>query len=370
MIYKIFKDIKLSRLGMGNMRLPVKNIEGNPIDYKKAEEIIDYAMNSGINYYDTAYVYHNGTSESFLGYALSKYPRDSYYIADKFYILADSDYKKVFENQLEKLKTDHIDFYLIHCLTDSTINDLINSGCIKYFAEQKKLGKIKYFGFSTHASLEVTKKFLEQYDWDFVQIQLNYYDWIFGHAKEEYELLYSKNIPIMVMESVRGGRLSSLTNECNNRLLDKKPNKSISSWAFMWLQSLPGVQIALSGMTTIEQIIDNVSTFEQDNSLTKEEEKFLFDVIKEFKKQVVVACTECKYCVEGCPKKINIPEVLKIYNSVKVDGKGNAKKLNELKSAKPWDCISCNRCLNHCPQNIDTPKYMKELSIIYNEITK
>ena len=213
MITRDYKGTKLSALGMGNMRLPIKHggSDGD-IDFDRGREIIDKAMAEGVNYYDTAYVYHSGKSEGFLKEVLVKcYPRDSFYIADKFFIQANPDYKAVFEEQLERLGTDHIDFYLIHSVTDNLADKYINSGCIEYFAEQKRLGRIKDLGFSSHSSPETLKRFAEYRDWDFAQIQLNYYDWLFGSSKQEYEILREKNIPMVIMEPVRGGRLADLT---------------------------------------------------------------------------------------------------------------------------------------------------------------
>lgn len=364
MIYKNYKDIKLSCLGMGNMRLPVKQEDPkHAIDYDKATEIIDYAMKEGINYYDTAYVYHNGESEVFLGNALVKrYPRDSFYITDKFNIMADPDYKKVFEEQLRRLQTDHIDFYLIHCLTDGTIDQLLSCGCLDYFEEQKRLGRITYFGFSTHASPATLKRFVDAHDFDFGQIQLNYFDYYFGHAKEEYEILKEKNLPIMVMESVRGGRLSHLTPETEERLKSMHKEWSISSWAFRFLQTLDQVQVCLSGMTTMDQIMDNVKTFSSPCALNDEEKEVLVEVVHDFRKQVVVPCTGCRYCTDGCPKQINIPEFLKLYNTCKVDGWWLINRANKIDSVgQPLDCINCKKCMKHCPQNIEIPTYLKEL---------
>lgn len=360
---KPFKDIQLSRLGMGCMRLPLDGPKDTCIDVAKAQEIIDYAMANGINYYDTAYVYHTFHSEKFLGGAMKKYPRDSYYLATKYFIGAAEDYKACFEEQLSNLQTDHIDFYLVHCLMDDNVDKYIESGCIQYFAEQKKLGRITNLGFSTHASVETTKRFLDQYDWDFVQIQLNYYDWLFSTAKEEYELLASRNIPIMVMEPVRGGRLATLNEQSNARLKAAAPDMSIASWAMRWVSSLPAVQVVLSGMTTMEQIVDNIDTFANSEPLNDEEQALLLDVCREYKKQVTVPCTGCRYCTDGCPMEIDIPKMMEIMNAYKVDG---PRALNALKNVeegkRPSDCIGCGACTAHCPQSIDIPAIMTELA--------
>ncbi|MCQ2598645.1 MAG: aldo/keto reductase [Treponema sp.] len=364
MIKKPFKDIELSLLGMGNMRLPI--MEGGKdkdIDYEKASEIIDICMKSGINYYDTAHVYHGGgASEKFLGDVMTKYPRDSYYLATKFNIGAEKDYKKCFEAQLERMKTDHIDFYLIHCILDNNMQEYIDSGAVDYFIEQQKAGRITYLGFSSHASVQTLEKFASLRQWDFAQIQLNYFDWMYGNTKKEYEILASRNIPVIAMESVRGGRLASLTPDAEKLLKDAHPDWSIASWAFRWLMRLPALTVSLSGMTTKEQAVDNIKTFENLAPLTDEEEKLLFKACDIFHEQVQVPCTACRYCTDGCPVQINIPEILKVYNQYKLQGDWALQGLKNVKSeGMPKDCVQCGACTGHCPQNIDVPAIMAEL---------
>ena len=252
MIYKQFQDLQLSRLGMGNMRLPVNQ---GRIDRKKAQEIIDYAMEQGINYYDTAYVYHSGESEPFLGEALSKYPRDSYYLATKFYVMAKPDIEQVFEEQLCKLRTDYIDFYLIHCVNEETIGAYTakNRHYMEFLLEQKAKGRIRHIGFSSHGKPETLEKFLNWSDaFEFVQIQLNYLDWTMQNAKRQYEIITEHGLPVWVMEPVRGGRLASLGERYDAMLKQARPDWSVPAWAFHWLMGLSGVTMILSGMTTME----------------------------------------------------------------------------------------------------------------------
>ncbi len=364
MQYKAFKDISLSRLGMGNMRLPQKqDVEGKPIDDAKAQEIIDYAMAHGINYYDTAWVYNNGGSEKFLGPALSKYPRDSYHLATKFFIQATPDPEPVFEEQLRRLQTDHIDFYLLHCLTDGNIDTYLNSNAIDYFLEQKKQGRIRYLGFSSHASPQNLERFASHHHWDFAQLQINYFDWSFGTAKVEYEILEKHSIPIMVMEPVRGGRLASLTPETEAGLKQAHSDWSVASWALRFVQSLPQVQVILSGMSNLEQIQDNVATFSGEEGLSADDRLLLMKTAEDFRSQVQIPCTACRYCCDGCPARINIPEFLKVYNSFKVDDPGALGGLKKIASAgQPGDCIGCGACTSHCPQSIDVPKLMRQLA--------
>ena len=362
---KRFQGISLSRLGMGNMRLPVTGSDpGSPIDYPKAQEIIDYAMAHGINYYDTAYVYHGGESEKFLGQAMKQYPRSSYYLATKFSITANPDYKAVFEEQLSRLQMDYIDFYLIHCLTDATCQSYLDSGAIEYFQEQKKQGRIRYLGFSSHAGVEALRTFADSHRWDFAQLQINYFDWTYRQTREEYEILTERNIPVMVMEPVRGGRLASLTPETEALLKAAHPDWSIASWALRWVRNLPNVQVILSGMSNLEQIQDNIATFQDTKALSHEDEALLMEVCQKFHSQVVVPCTACRYCTETCPVQINIPEYLKAYNTGKVESWGEAvKEMANIESqGKPADCIACGACTGHCPQGIDVPALMKELA--------
>lgn len=370
MEYKEWNGQKISRLGMGNMRLPI--LPGQPdsmIDKEKAQAIIDYAMQQGINYYDTAYVYHSGKSEEFLGEALvDRYPRESFCLATKFFIMANPDYKAVFEEQLSRLHTEYIDFYLIHAVGDATAKQYIDSGAIEYFREQKKAGRIKYLGFSSHSSPEVLAMFADYEDWDFAQIQLNYFDWNYGTAKAEYEVLEQRGLPIIVMEPVRGGRLAKLTPETEAVLKEKQPSWSIPAWAFRWLKSLPQVQVVLSGMSAMEQIEDNIATFSDGKKISKEEETLLFEMCEKFHTQVRVPCTACRYCCDGCPAQINIPEVLKIYNDYKVDGKFALGRLEKVETkGQPADCIQCGACTSHCPQNIAIPEIMDELKGILQE---
>ena len=361
---KSFKDISLSRLGMGNMRLPVGPGGDKDIDFEKAKAIIDYGMAHGINYYDTAYVYHDQQSEIFVGQALKDYERSSYYIATKFSSGASHDYEKMFEKQLQKLNTDYIDFYLLHAVMNANVDFYLESGCIDYFLEQQKKGRIKYFGFSSHADPDKLEKIANHHKWDFAQLQINYYDWLYGTSKEEYEILNSRDIPIMVMEPVRGGRLATLTPETVDILKNAHPDWSVASWALRFVRSLSGVQVILSGMSNLNQIADNVSTFEDDAPLSEKDKELLFKVCEIFHDRLVVPCTACRYCTPDCPKNINIPEWLNLYNTYKCDGtwgiKEQAAKIDSI--GNPNDCIACGSCTRHCPQNIDTPASMKELA--------
>lgn len=358
---KPFQSIRLSTLGMGAMRLPMK--DADHIDYEKAHEILDKAYECGINYFDTAYVYNGGDSERCLGAWIQKHPRDSFYIATKFNVNANPDYEAVFEEQLQRLQTDHIDFYLLHCLKDHNIDKYIQGGAIEYFREQQKKGRITYQGFSTHADTATLTRFADYTHWDFAQIQMNYYDWVYGTAAEEYEILAQRNIPIMVMEPVRGGRLAALTPEVSEMLRAAHPDWSMASWALRFVQCHPQVQVILSGMSTMEQMVDNLSTFADAPGLSREDYDLLLQAGERFRKQIYVPCTGCRYCIPECPMQINIPAYLQIYNDYKSNGSWALQGLKNVESeGKLTDCIACGACMGHCPQDIQIPKILAELA--------
>lgn len=364
MDYRDFNGVRVSRLGMGNMRLPsVQGKRGEaPIDYPAAHEMIDLALRSGVNYFDTAYVYQDGDSERCLGEALKKYPRNSFYLATKFNYRANPDYKAVFQEELDRLQTDHIDFYLLHCMTERNVDSYLTCGCIEYFEQMKKEGKITYLGFSSHAKPETLRHFVESHKWDFAQIQMNYFDWEFSTTEEEYNILTEHNIPIVVMEPVRGGRLSTLTPELDAKLKAKEPNWSVSSWALRWVMAHENVHVILSGMSTIEQVRDNLDTFLADNALDQEHMDFLKEIVHEFKHSITVPCTSCRYCTPHCPMQLDIPVLLAAYNKYKFGGEWNPGLLSDIEEDKmPSCCISCGSCIEHCPQNIEIPTYMAKL---------
>ena len=256
-----------------------------------------------------------------------------------------------------------IDFYLIHSITDSTIHPYVDDGSVAYFIEQKRQGRIKHLGFSCHSSVEALKWFVEQYDWEFAQLQLNCFDWLYSHTRQEYEVLEQHNIPIMVMEPVRGGRLARLTPEAEALLRGAHPDWSMASWMFRFVQSLPQVQTILSGMSTMEQVEDNLRTFDDDQDFTSADRDLLFQAMDMFKDQMQVPCTACRYCCDDCPMGINIPEYLRLYNKYKVDGDWGLKpQLDAVESTSPpSECLSCGSCTGHCPQSIDIPTIMTEM---------
>lgn len=355
MQYRDLNGMLLSRLGMGNMRLPVS---GGKIDTPRADEIISLAMKRGINYYDTASIYHNGESETFLGRSLSRFPRSSYCIATKFYIDAEKDYRATFEQQLKKLRTDRIDFYLLHSVTDANADSYLSCGCIDYFEEQRELGRITQLGFSSHASPQVLRTFTSAHEWRFAQIQLNYLDWTCGTAREEYEILVDAGLPIIVMEPLQGGALADLGPELNGRLASAEPRWSPASWAMRWLMRLPQIHVVLSGMSTLRQMQDNLATFDEPSPLSDEHAVFLENIAKIFKGRSAVPCTSCRYCTTSCPKGIDIPAIISAYNAYR-------ETQVMPKDIKQPSCSVCGMCTTRCPQNIDIPKIMNEIMLYF-----
>ena len=365
MIYREFKDKKLSLLGFGTMRLPLN--EDKSINEKEFQEMFDLAIENGVNYFDTAWPYHAGMSEVSLGKVMKKHNRSSFYIADKFpgHQIADSyEPKEIFEKQLRKLDTDYIDFYLLHNVYEKSINTYEDPkwGIIDYFVEQKKLGRIKHLGFSTHGSLETMKKFLDKYHdvLEFCQIQLNYLDWTLQNAKEKYELISSYNIPVWVMEPVRGGKLANLSEENHNKLKEFNEG-SDASYGFRFLQGLDNVKMILSGMSSLDQMKDNLKTFNEYKPLTDKQKNILFEIAEDIKHSV--PCTGCGYCLSGCPKHLNIPRFISTYNDINVTKAINSVMWIEAleEDLKPSACIKCGACMKICPQNIEVPTVLQDL---------
>ena len=378
MIYKNFQDLKLSSLGLGSMRLPLKDAnDDSSVDVEETQKMVDYAIEHGINYFDTAWGYHNGESEKVIGKALSKYPRESFYLATKFpgYDLSNMDkVKEIFEKQLEKCGVEYFDFYLFHNVYEKNVDEYLNEkyGILEYLLEQKKNGRIKHLGFSAHGSLDVMKKFLDKYGkyMEFCQIQLNYLDYKFQDAKAKVDLLKEHNLPIWVMEPLRGGRLSKLTDAQEAKLKELRPDETPTSWAFRFLQSIPEVTMILSGMSSMEQLTSNIETFSEEKPLNEEEKKALMDIVDEMLKVKTLPCTACHYCVSHCPKGLNIPYLLSLYNEHIFTGGGfiAPMAISALPEDKrPSSCIGCKSCERVCPQQIEVSKAMKDFAKLLGE---
>ncbi len=367
MIYKNFQDLKLPLLGFGTMRLPT--LPDGSIDEAQLAQMTEYAMEHGVNYFDTAYPYHGGHSELAVGRALSRYPRDSYYLADKFpghQISASYDPRAVFEEQLQKCGVEYFDFYLLHNVYENSIGVYLDPqwGILDYFREQKRLGRIKHLGFSTHGGLELMETFLQVagQDMEFCQIQLNYLDWTLQDAKAKVELLNRWKIPVWVMEPVRGGSLCKLPEENVQRLNALRPEESVPGWGFRFLQGIEGVTMILSGMSNFQQMQENIEIFAQSRPLSPEEQQTLLEIAEEMKHSV--PCTACRYCVDKCPMGLDIPLFLATYNDLQVAPVVNASmRLEYLPVDKqPAACLACGNCVKMCPQHIQIPEVLKQLT--------
>lgn len=373
MIYKGFQDLKLSALGFGAMRLPVIDGDDARIDEQETAKMVAYAMEQGVNYYDTAYGYHNGNSELVMGRVLKEYPRDSFYLASKFpgYDLSNMPkVKEIFEEQLQKCQVDYFDFYLIHNVCEMNINEYLDEekyGIFDYLYEQKQNGRIKHLGFSGHGKYEVLKRFLEAYGeyMEFGQLQINYLDWSFQDAKAKVELLKEYNIPVWVMEPVRGGKLASLEPAFESKLKDLRPDEKVPAWAFRFLQTIPEVTVTLSGMSNMEQLRENVETYAEDKPLNEQELEMLSGIVKEMVGKMALPCTACRYCTSHCPKGLAIPDLLELYNEHVVTGGGFIAPMvlsTYAEDKLPNACVGCRSCEAVCPQSIIISDAMKRFS--------
>lgn len=378
MIYKNFQDLKLSNLGLGTMRLPNKGINGDtPIDEEETGKMVEYAIANGVNYFDTAWGYHNGESETVIGKVLSKYPRDKFYLATKFpgYDLSNMDkVEEIFEKQLKKCRVDYFDFYLFHNVYEKNVDPYLDKkyGILDYLLKQKENGRIKHLGFSVHGSLDVLKKFLEAYGkyMEFCQIQLNYLDYKFQDAKAKVELLNEYNIPIWVMEPLRGGRLAKLSDKQEEKLKELRPDETVPAWAFRFLQSFPNVTMVLSGMSTMEQLKENIKTFEEEKPLKDAEMKALLEIADEMLDKKILPCTACRYCTSHCPMGLDIPKLLSLYNEHKFTGGGflAPMAISALPEDKrPSACIGCRSCEAVCPQQLKISEAMAEFTELLNQ---
>ena len=372
MIYRDFQDLKLSALGMGAMRLPVVDGDDARIDEAAAFEMVDLAMKSGVNYYDTAWGYHNGNSELVMGKALARYPRESFYLATKFpgYDLSNMPkVQEIFEKQLEKCQVEYFDFYLFHNVCEMNIDAYLDPqyGIYEYLLEQKKNGRIRHLGFSAHGDYQVIQRFLDAYgkDMEFCQLQLNYLDWDFQNAKQKVELLDQWNIPVWVMEPLRGGKLASLAPEYEEKLKELRPEEGIPAWAFRYLQSLPSVKVILSGMSNRQQMEENIQTFAEDKPLNAKELETIHSIADSMVKKIVLPCTACHYCTSHCPQGLDIPDLLALYNEHCFTQGGfiAPMALSAIPAEKqPSACIGCRSCEAVCPQGIKISEAMADFT--------
>jgi len=369
MEYRAFRDtgLKTSLLGMGTMRLPKLPGENTKIDWERAQRVIDCAYENGINYFDTAAPYHGGEAESFLGAALRKYPRDSYFFANKisgWFCPSREQAEEFFHDQLKKCGVEYFDFYLVHNLSEQFLPLYDNDYMIPMLNRFRAEGLIRHLGFSSHAGVDTLRYFAGLNDWDFAQIQLNYFDWDFQDARTQYAILREKGLPIMVMEPLRGGLLSSLTPEADRVFLEAEPDRSVASWGFRWVAGQEGIQVVLSGMGDTAQVLDNVRTFSDMRPIDAGEQAVIDRALEIMKAHTLVPCTACRYCCSECPQELDIPGLIAVKNEQSLSRinmcLGPVRDMPE--ERQPKSCLACGACMEHCPQHIDIPAVMADLA--------
>ncbi len=386
--YPSLGDDKVSILGYGCMRWPtIPNPEGRGeiIDQDAVNELVDYALAHGVNYFDTSPVYVQGWSEKSTGIALKRHPRESYYIATKLSNFSNASRENsmaMYRHSFEELQVDYIDYYLLHSVGNGrTLKQrYIDNGMMDFLMEERKAGRIRRLGFSFHGSQEGFDEMLsyhDQYHWDFVQIQLNYVDWNESNAKGLYESLEKYQIPGIIMEPLLGGRLSKLPDHIVGRLKQKSPESSVASWAFRFAGTPKMILTVLSGMTYMEHLQDNIRTYSPLVPLTEEEKEFLYETGRLIKQYPTIPCNDCKYCMP-CPYGIDIPAILVHYNKCVNEGNipesqqdenyrkarqaflvGYDRSVPKLRQAN--HCIGCNQCSKHCPQRINIPRQLHRI---------
>ena len=372
---------EISLLGFGLMRLPQIDPEHPDVDYPTAEKMIARALECGINYFDTGWFYLEGKSEIFAGDALSKYPRESYYLSTKlpaWMVNSAEEAESLFAEQLKRCKTDRFDFYLCHNLGGGSYDLARKYRVIEFLNRKKKEGVIGHLGFSLHDGPERLRLLLDEHEWDFAQIQLNYIDWDSQGTKSLYELLTKRELPVIAMEPVRGGALANLPANAAEILRNAGKKASQASWAIRYTASLPGIMTVLSGMSAPAQLEDNINTMDNFRPLSGAERATLEQAAVAYRASGVVPCSGCSYCMD-CPSGVNIPRVFAAYNhcrSAPANKPGIAEWLfrsgylclNE--SEQAHKCTGCGRCLELCPQKIDIPGHMKDISAFAVETLK
>ncbi|WP_041081661.1 aldo/keto reductase [Thermotoga profunda] len=367
--------IKTSLLGFGAMRLPILNSDESQIDEEKAIEMIRYSIDHGVNYVDTAYPYHRGNSEKVVGKALEDGYRERVFLATKspvWQVEKYEDFDRFLDEQLKKLQTDHVDMYLMHALNKERWQKIKDLRFFEFFEMAKKQGKIRFAGFSFHDKYPIFKEIVDGYDWDFCQIQLNYMDINYQAGLNGLKYASSKKLPIVIMEPLKGGKLAKLPNRAKEILKRNGKNWSAVEWSLRWLGNFPQISVILSGMSTIEQVKENIQIMNQvtPNNLTHDDLELIEETRKTLESFAVINCTECGYCMP-CPNGVNIPGNFRLYNETimfeDIEGGMGTYRWFESQKMSASFCIECNECLSKCPQKLEIPSLLKK---VHNEFVK
>ena len=368
-----FKNIEMPLLGMGCMRLPMQS---ENVDMEELEKMADYLISHGANYFDTAYKYVDEKSETAIGTILKNYKREDFLLADKspiYKMTCQEDVKKIFDEQLKKCQVEYFDLYLCHNINNNVVDIYRNVKMYDELSKLKKEGKIKYLGFSFHGTPDLLKEIVNEHKWDFCQLQINYLDWELVKAKDQYEIAQSANLPIIVMQPLRGGGLVKLSEKSLAKLQEQNPNVKPAEFGLRCSASHKDVMTVLSGMSSLQQVKDNVETFINFKEITAEEEKIAVETAKIIQSQGEIRCTGCKYCLEVCPKGINIPAIFTLYNQYKLGQKSYRfqRYYDSLaESERPDKCIKCGLCVKNCPQHLEIPKLLAKVKDEYDKIPK
>jgi len=372
----MLENFNEKKLGFGCMRLPIVDGDMERIDDACFCEMIDAFMDQGFTYFDTAYPYHNQKSEGAVKRCLvDRYPRDKFYLADKMpmWVAKEyADYGKIFEEQLERCGVEYFDFYLLHALYGERYEEAEKLGAFQFVQEMKAAGKIKHVGFSFHDTAEVLDKILSNHpEMEFVQLQINYYDWESENVQSRkcYETAVKHGIPVIVMEPVKGGTLANLAPEAAAVLDKLNPEASYASFAVRYAASLEHVFMVLSGMSDFAQLADNTSYMREFNPLSEEEQQGIAKVVEELAKLPTIPCTKCRYCVDGCPQKINIPALFQAYNNVVQFGDTPVTRRSYNEAIKERglasSCVECGMCEEQCPQHLEIRDLLKDVTRMF-----
>ncbi len=374
MLYNDFQGMKVSAYGFGAMRLPTFDGDDSKIDEEQTRQMVAEAMEAGVNYYDTAWDYHGGNSERVLGAALAGYPRESFYLADKWPGYNRANFGKtaeIFEEQLVRTGVDYFDFYMLHNVCELNIElylDDVKYDTVSYLLEQKAAGRIRHFGLSAHGNIDTLKRILDKYGehFEFCQLQVNWLDWDFQQAREKVELCREHGLPVIVMEPLRGGKLARLGEAEMARLEQLRPGASGVEWSFDFLKGIDGIITTLSGASDLEQLRDNLRIYAEDVRLGEAELAALAELAAEMTAVESVPCTACKYCISHCPMELDIPRLIELWNQWLFTGKHDFIAPMAL-GGMPEDkragaCIGCKTCEEFCPQQIAIADVLAEMA--------